>query len=119
MVEATSTIIHAAPYIYSKGLSLQSLRGFLLTASLDLDPIRNILFYRLGPDFARSATGNRNHHVSSRVLKCILTPVPSASQLDAYLRHIADGYGVTWTPEPSRQDLFVFHFYILPLLMIL
>jgi len=113
MVEATSTIIFAAPYISSKGLSLHSLLGFPLTAKLDLDIIRTFLHYRLGPDFARSAAGNRNHHVSPRVLKCVSTPVPSAPQLDAYLRHIADEYSVVWTPQPSRQDLFVFHFCIL------
>jgi vacuolar protein sorting-associated protein IST1 len=82
-------------------------------ADLELDAIRNILTYHLGPDFAHSAAGNRDHHVPSRVLERILAPVPSASQLDAYLRHIADGYGVAWSPEHARQDLFVSHVWIL------
>lgn len=89
LVEAASTIIYASPYIYSK----------------DLDAIRTILVDHLGPHFAHSAAGNRDHHVPSRVLEHIFTPVPSASQLDAYLRDIADGYGVVWSPGHARQDL--------------
>jgi len=91
-----------------------ALCGSPLTADLELDTIRNILVYHLGPDFAHSAAGNRDHHVASRVLERISTPVPSASQLDTYLRHIANEYGVVWSPEHGRHDLFVFHLWILP-----
>jgi len=102
------------PTYIPKACHCFALRGSSLTAYLELDAVRNILVYHLGPDFAHSAAGNRDHHVPSRVLEHILTPVPSASQLDSYLRQIADGYGVAWSPDLARHDLFVFHFWILP-----
>ncbi|KAF4614546.1 hypothetical protein D9613_002985 [Agrocybe pediades] len=88
MIEAASTIIYASPYVHSK----------------DLDVIRRYLIQRVGHDFARSAMGNRDHHVSPRALKAIQTPIPSAFRLDAYLQQIAEAYNVTWSPEPSPQN---------------
>ncbi|KAF9483904.1 hypothetical protein BDN70DRAFT_873304 [Pholiota conissans] len=88
MLEATSSIIYSAPYIYTK----------------DLDTVRMYLVQALGPDFARSAIGNRDHHVSRRVLEAIAAPIPSAFQLDAYMQDIAQRHGVTWTPDPPRQS---------------
>ncbi|KAH9484248.1 TBC domain-containing protein [Psilocybe cubensis] len=89
MIEAISTIIYATPYVHSK----------------DLDAIRKYLIDLVGPDFARSAAGNRDHHVSKRVLKAISAPIPSAFQLDGYLEEIAMAYGVSWNPEPAPQNI--------------
>ncbi|KAF8969987.1 regulator of Vps4 activity in the MVB pathway-domain-containing protein [Flammula alnicola] len=89
MIEATSTIIYAAPHVHSK----------------DLDVTRSFLVQRLGPDFARSAIGNKDQQVSERVFKAISIPVPSAFQLDSYMHDIAQSYGVSWTPVPPRQSI--------------
>lgn len=40
------------------------LLNFLL---VELNIVRDLLIQRLGPDFARSAIGNRDNHVPSRV----------------------------------------------------
>ncbi|KDR81502.1 hypothetical protein GALMADRAFT_221365 [Galerina marginata CBS 339.88] len=89
IIEASSTIIYAAPYVHSQ----------------DLDVIRKSLIQRLGPDFTRSASGNHDLHVSPRVLRAISTAIPSAFQLDAYMQEIAHSYGVSWTPGPSPLNI--------------
>ncbi|KAF8894569.1 regulator of Vps4 activity in the MVB pathway-domain-containing protein [Infundibulicybe gibba] len=89
IVEAASSIIFAAPSIDSK----------------DLKTVRDILVQRFGPDFARSASGNRDNHVSQRVVRALSAPTPSAANIDNYLQSIAENYGVKWSPEPRRQDL--------------
>jgi hypothetical protein len=72
------------------------------------------LVQALGPDFARSAIGNRDQHVSRRVLDAIAAPIPSASQLDAYMQDIAQRHGVMWTPDPPRQSMSVCSNLVLP-----
>lgn len=62
---------------------------------------------RLGPDFARSASGNHDNHVPLRVIQAVSTPPPSAAALDAYLEETARLYSVKWSPEPQRHDMFV------------
>lgn len=83
----------------------------LSNAPRDLDAVRISLIQRLGPDFARSASGNRDKHVSQRALKAISPPIPSAAQLDAYMKDIAQSHGVNWNPDPPRQTLFVLYLY--------
>lgn len=107
MLEATSTIIYSAPYILTKGTEHSALSSPSPNAPLDLDTVRTHLVQALGPDFARSAIGNRDHHVSRRVLEAISAPIPSAFQLDAYMQDIAQRHGVTWTPDPPRQSMYV------------
>ena len=79
----------------------------MLTLKADLDMVRSILIQQFGPDFARSATGNRDNHVSSRVVRATSAPLPSASLLNQYLKSVAQNYGVKWTPEPRREEMFV------------
>ncbi|KAG7452620.1 uncharacterized protein BT62DRAFT_925178 [Guyanagaster necrorhizus] len=89
VVEAASTIIFSAPYVDSKDIHL----------------VRDFLVQRLGHDFARSATNNRDNYVSPRVLKSLSSPPPTSANLDMYLTTIAKMFGVAWTPEPLRQDI--------------
>ncbi|PBK96735.1 hypothetical protein ARMGADRAFT_988770 [Armillaria gallica] len=89
IVEAASTIIFSAPYVDSK----------------DVHIVRDFLVQRLGHDFERSATTNRDNYVSPRVLKSLSSPPPTSANLDMYLTTIAKMFGVTWTPEPHRQDI--------------
>lgn len=69
--------------------------------------VRSMLIQQFGPDFARSATGNRDNHVSSRVVRATSAPLPSAGLLNQYLKSVAQNYGVKWTPEPRREEMFV------------
>ncbi len=108
MIEATSTMIYSAPYIPTKG-SLFLRSSTLADRFLDLDTVRTFLIQRLGPDFARSATGNRDSHVSQRALRAISPPIPSAAQLDAYMKDIAQSHNVVWIPDPPRQSVLVFN----------
>ncbi|KAK7467040.1 hypothetical protein VKT23_004102 [Stygiomarasmius scandens] len=71
--------------------------------------VRDLLCQKLGPDFARSVYNNRDGYVSPRVLKALSVTTPTAAQLDAYLSQIAKAYGVTWVPEPRRQDMYALH----------
>ncbi|KAK0210640.1 regulator of Vps4 activity in the MVB pathway-domain-containing protein [Desarmillaria ectypa] len=89
IVEAASTIIFSAPYVDSK----------------DIHIVRDFLVQRLGHDFARSATTNRDNYVSPRVLKSLSSPPPTSANLDMYLTTIAKMFGVAWTSEPPRQDI--------------
>ena len=79
----------------------------MLTLKADLDMVRSILIQHFGPDFARSATRNRDNHVSSRVIRATSAPLPSASILNRYLKSVAQNYAVKWTPEPRREEMFV------------
>ncbi|KAJ8522908.1 hypothetical protein ONZ45_g563 [Pleurotus djamor] len=87
--EAASTIIYAAPHAGSKELST----------------LREMLIHRLGPDFARSASGNLDGLVSPRVIATLSAPPSSAEKLDAYLANVAKAYGVDWEPVLCRQDI--------------
>ncbi|KAK0240250.1 regulator of Vps4 activity in the MVB pathway-domain-containing protein [Armillaria nabsnona] len=89
IVEAASTIIFSAPYNHDP----------------DVHIVRDFLVQRLGHDFERSATTNRDNYVSPRVLKSLSSPPPTSANLDMYLTTIAKMFGVTWTPEPHRQDI--------------
>ncbi|KAL6305401.1 regulator of Vps4 activity in the MVB pathway-domain-containing protein [Sparassis latifolia] len=88
LVEAASSIIHATPQ----------------TQSRDLQVVRDLLIHRLGPDFARSAAGNRDHYVSSRVLRALSAPPPSAARLDQYLFNIARAHSVHWMPDIQPHE---------------
>ncbi|KAH7923526.1 hypothetical protein BV22DRAFT_1196659 [Leucogyrophana mollusca] len=88
-VEAASSIIFAAPHTESK----------------DLNMVRGALVQRMGPHFARSASGNRDNHVSSRIAQILSAPPPSAAKMNDCLSDIAKAYGIKWSPEPRRQDI--------------
>ncbi|KAH9952151.1 regulator of Vps4 activity in the MVB pathway-domain-containing protein [Amylocystis lapponica] len=83
VIEAASTIVYAAPQLDYK----------------ELQVVRDVLVQRLGPDFVRSVTGNRDEYVSLRVLRALSAPPPSASRLDQYLYNIARANGVNWVPD--------------------
>ncbi|KII88623.1 hypothetical protein PLICRDRAFT_161896 [Plicaturopsis crispa FD-325 SS-3] len=89
VAEAAASIIYAAPQTESK----------------DLNIVREFLIQYLGPDFARSAIGNRDNYVSSRVLKALSAPPISAARLNDYISTVATSYGVKWTPELRPQDI--------------
>ncbi|KAL1687682.1 regulator of Vps4 activity in the MVB pathway-domain-containing protein [Schizophyllum commune] len=85
VIEAASSIIYAAPSTESK----------------DLHTVRSMLIEHLGPDFARSAIGNRDGYI----INALSAPPPSAANLDAYLVRVARTYGVDWLPPPQRQHI--------------
>ncbi|KAI4524362.1 hypothetical protein K525DRAFT_235688 [Schizophyllum commune Loenen D] len=85
VIEAASSIIYAAPSTESK----------------DLHTVRSMLIEHLGPDFARSAIGNRDGYI----INALSAPPPSAANLDAYLVRVARTYGVDWLPPPQRQHM--------------
>ncbi|KAF9532289.1 regulator of Vps4 activity in the MVB pathway-domain-containing protein [Crepidotus variabilis] len=88
LVEAASTILYASSYVNTK----------------DLDIVRNFLSQCLGPDFRRSAIGNREGYVSQRVLKALSKPVPTAFQLDYFLKELTNEHGMTWNPNPPPRE---------------
>ncbi|KAH9945962.1 regulator of Vps4 activity in the MVB pathway-domain-containing protein [Epithele typhae] len=88
VAEAASSIIYAAPHVESK----------------DLQHVREFLVFALGPDFARSAVENEDSHVSSRVLRAVAAPPPTAAALDQYLYQIARANNVQWYPDLSPQQ---------------
>ncbi|TFK54967.1 hypothetical protein OE88DRAFT_1653553 [Heliocybe sulcata] len=88
MVEAASTIIYAAPHVECKELLV----------------VRDVLVQQLGPDFARSATTNRDNYVSSKAVRALNIPMPSIASLDEFLSAIAKSAGVKWTPDPSPEQ---------------
>ncbi|EJF66014.1 hypothetical protein DICSQDRAFT_143372 [Dichomitus squalens LYAD-421 SS1] len=88
MTEAASSIIYAGLQIESK----------------DLHNVREFLMQALGPDFTRSAITNQDNHVSSRVLRAVNAPPPTAARLDAYLYGIARTYNVQWLPDLSPEQ---------------
>ncbi|KAJ7710027.1 regulator of Vps4 activity in the MVB pathway-domain-containing protein [Mycena rosella] len=92
VLEAASSIIYA---------------GAAQTECKELHAVRELLISRLGADFARSASLNRDNHVSLRVVHALSAPSPTAANLDMYLLNIAKSYGVQWMPEPRRQDILV------------
>ncbi|OCH95037.1 hypothetical protein OBBRIDRAFT_25471 [Obba rivulosa] len=88
VIEATSSIIFAAPHIDSRDLLL----------------VRDLLVQQLGPDFTRSAIENRDGYVSSRVVRAIYIPPPSAARLDQYMYNIAKNYNIDWVPDLPPQE---------------
>lgn len=87
--EAIASIIYAAPHVQCR----------------ELDQVRSTLIQRFGPDFARSATTNRENHVPQRVLRTLNPPLPSATHLNRYLLAVARNYHVNWVPDPERHDI--------------
>ncbi|KAG5727626.1 TBC domain-containing protein [Termitomyces sp. T112] len=87
VIEAASTIIYAAPHVGLK----------------DLEIISHLLAQHLGPDFTRSAVTNKDGRVAAIAVRAITLP-PPVKELDVVLQRIASEYGITWTPEPLRQD---------------
>ncbi|KAI0319366.1 regulator of Vps4 activity in the MVB pathway-domain-containing protein [Amylostereum chailletii] len=88
-VEAASSIIYATPYVESK----------------EIQTVRDLLGFRLGSDFLRSATTNRDHYVSPKILRAVSAPPASAADLDTYLVGIARSYGVNWAPDLRPDDV--------------
>ncbi|KAH8106747.1 regulator of Vps4 activity in the MVB pathway-domain-containing protein [Cristinia sonorae] len=88
MIEAVSSIIYAAPR----------------TDSRDLQGIRDLLIHKLGPDFVRSATENRDGYVAVRVIKILNAPAPSATWLDQYLFNIAKAHAIEWRPDLQPHE---------------
>ncbi|KAI0054000.1 hypothetical protein FA95DRAFT_1600501 [Auriscalpium vulgare] len=88
-VESASTIIYAAPSIDSR----------------DLHATRDLLGFRLGPDFLRSASTNQDRHVSPQILRALSAPPASAAQLDDYLVGLAHSYGVQWAPDLRPDEV--------------
>lgn len=58
--------------------------------------------------------GNREGYVSQRVLKALSKPVPSAFQLDYFLKELTVEHGVTWDPDPPPREFM----WVAPLLSI-
>ncbi|KAG5337273.1 hypothetical protein C0989_009973 [Termitomyces sp. Mn162] len=85
VIEAASTIIYAAPHVGLKEI------------------ISHLLAQHLGPDFTRSAVTNKDGRVAAIAVRAITLP-PPVKELDVVLQRIASEYGITWTPEPLRQD---------------
>ncbi|GJE95200.1 IST1 family protein [Phanerochaete sordida] len=83
VAEAASSIIYAAPHVESR----------------DLQVVRDLLVQRLGPDFTRSAVGNRDNYVATRVVRDLSSQPPSASMLDHFLRSVAKANGIHWKPD--------------------
>jgi hypothetical protein len=68
VLEATSSVIYAAPHTDSRGSPYKTLiRLSVLKAYIDLQIVKDILTQRLGTDFARAATVNQDNYVSPRV----------------------------------------------------
>ncbi|EMD38438.1 hypothetical protein CERSUDRAFT_113595 [Gelatoporia subvermispora B] len=90
VIEATSSIIYAAPNVDSRELLL----------------VKDLLMQQLGPDFARSASENRDGYVSARVVRILSALPPSASRLDQYMYNIAKNYNVDWVPDlPAPEKI--------------
>ena len=83
--------------------------------------VRELLVKRLGPEFAHSATHNKDGYVSAKVSSsqgaqaqttndtCVqvlrsLKFDPSASELDAYLLKISRSFGIDWEPQLSAEE---------------
>ncbi|TFK91224.1 hypothetical protein K466DRAFT_660212 [Polyporus arcularius HHB13444] len=88
VTEAASSIIYAGLHIESK----------------DLHHIREFLIHALGPDFTRSSLENRDGYVSSRVLRAVAAPPPTAARLDHYLYGIARTHNIDWLPDLSPEQ---------------
>ncbi|KAF9652839.1 hypothetical protein BDM02DRAFT_3265870 [Thelephora ganbajun] len=82
LVEAASGIIYAAPTLGIRELQMA----------------RDVLIQRLGKEFSRAVTGNKDRYVSSRVVRAVLAAPPSAAMLDDFLARVAKVYGIEWTP---------------------
>ena len=107
-MQAASSIVYATPHIRGKGRLFyrnQSTNSY--PCYLDLDVTRDYLVSCLGSDFAHSAIENRYHQVSSPILSSTSTSIPSAFKLDSYLQNIANTYGIEWSPEPRRQEMYL------------
>ncbi|OBZ75974.1 hypothetical protein A0H81_04150 [Grifola frondosa] len=88
VLEAASSIVYAA----------------LQTESKDLHVVRELLIHRLGPDFARAAVNNKDDYVSTRVVRALSSPPPTALRLDQFLYSITQAHGVQWMPDLSPQQ---------------
>jgi Regulator of Vps4 activity in the MVB pathway len=108
MSQAASSIVYATPYVHGKGPPFYQNRWTnSYSCCLDLDSIRDYLVSCLGSDFAHSAVRNQYHQVSSRILRSTSTQIPSAFMLDSFLQDIANAYGIDWSPEPRRQEMYL------------
>ncbi|KAI0032275.1 regulator of Vps4 activity in the MVB pathway-domain-containing protein [Vararia minispora EC-137] len=89
VLEAAATVIYAAPYLNFK----------------DLDVVRDMLGVCFGPEFLQTAATNRDQLASSKVIRALSAPPPSAADLDAYLVGIAQTYKIGWEPELRTDDV--------------
>ncbi|KAI5124593.1 hypothetical protein M0805_003110 [Coniferiporia weirii] len=86
-VEAVASIIYAAAF----------------TESQDLNLVRDMFIYRIGPEFSQSAIHNRDGHVSQRILNCMHRK-PSAADVDERLQKIAHTFNVNWRPQMRLEE---------------
>ncbi|THH09337.1 hypothetical protein EW145_g2093 [Phellinidium pouzarii] len=82
--EGVCSIIHAAPRTELK----------------ELHVLRDILMHKFGRDFAIAVMENRD----GCVMKKLEYKTPPPKLVDAYLKEIAKGYGIAWTPDPEDHD---------------
>ncbi|KAJ3572501.1 hypothetical protein NP233_g3051 [Leucocoprinus birnbaumii] len=89
LVEASSSIIFAAPHVQLR----------------DLDALSGMISDRLGSEAVEAAEDDRHSRVSPGILRATTRPIPSSQHLDNYLERIAKGHGLSWTAGPRRQDI--------------
>jgi len=62
----------------------------------ELHVLRDLLMHKYGREFSAAVMENRDNCVSERVMKKLVTDMPSADLVEGYLAEIARGYGVQW-----------------------
>ncbi|KAL5533761.1 hypothetical protein ACEPAG_221 [Sanghuangporus baumii] len=83
--EGVCSIIYAAPRTELK----------------ELHVLRDMLMHKYGRDFSVGVMENRDDCVSERIMKKLTFLTPPDDLVNAYLREIAKGYGIDWSPEPK------------------
>lgn len=88
--EGVCSIIYAAPRTELK----------------ELHVLRDMLMHKFGREFAVAVMENRDGCVSERVSRKLAIFTPAPSLVDAYLKEIAKGYGIDWSPpaETPKDD---------------
>ena len=64
--------------------------------------MRLLLAEKFGKDFALAASENTNGKVSARVLDRLKVEPPKQELVEAYLRTIAEAYGINWPKKPKE-----------------
>ncbi|KAF2157925.1 DUF292-domain-containing protein [Myriangium duriaei CBS 260.36] len=85
--EAVQSLIYAAPRTEVK----------------ELHTVRNLLAEKFGKEYALAAAENKDGKVAPRVLDRLRVEPPKLELVDAYLRTIAEAYGVQW-PRRSKEE---------------
>ncbi|KAF7436310.1 hypothetical protein PC9H_003139 [Pleurotus ostreatus] len=110
--EGVCNIIHAAPRTELKGkllfcgrdLSLSGLVLTLMSISVELHVLREILMHKYGREFSIAVMENRDGRVSDRVINKLTVAPPSLELVDAYMTEIAKAYSVDWAPPSSSKQ---------------